>query len=514
MMDHRIELEIIGEKAANYVRLFLIFIFAAGTLAGHLVQNHVSLIIGNYVGGIIIYVLATLTSFIILKSNTYTPRVKYFTMGMELFGLAFVVFGFLRLTEPEMLTIAINDIVLYAIYFLLIAEYILRFSPRLTMFTGISCTLIFTVLGFLIKAKGGDKAVFAVTTLTVILGAVFLFAMTIVSYSGTKFVRTIVLRFKTSEENAIEKSNELKKLMEQTKFTIHELNLIIENIDHIIEESLRLSTEQLHYSESSIEIVNHFSNSINSIASMAKVQEENCQENTKSISSLHDVTNKIDTVSLNIKEKGNKSLTLAEKGERELNQSNIEIQNISKASIDVSKIVTLINTIANQTNLLALNAAIEAARAGEEGKGFEVVANEVSKLADSSGRNAKQIAELIKGMKNTVDNGERQIQNSSYSMKEIMNMIVTISRDVQSINEIVHEQIKIIDDSRVRTNKILDMAETMKQLTGEEENNSLQLKTDIEKVFSASTQVAKKIQDLHTSAEKLKNLSAKLETVE
>ncbi|MBK8394331.1 MAG: hypothetical protein IPL26_03675 [Leptospiraceae bacterium] len=509
-MDHKIELEIIGEKAANYVRLFLIVIFLAGTIAGFLVKNHVSLILENYIGGIIIYIIATLTSVMILKSNSYTAKVKYIIMGLELFGFSFVLFGFLRLTEPEMLTIAINDIVLYAIYFLLIGESTLRFSPRFTLVTGTSCTLIFTVLGVLIKAEGGDKAVFAVTPLTVILGAVFIFAMTIVSYSGTKFVRNIVLRFKNSEEEAVKKSDDLKKLMEQTKFTIRELNIIIENIDQIIEESLRLSAEQLHYSESSIETVSHFTSSINSIASMAKVQEENCDENSKSISSLHEVTNKIDSVSLNIKEKGNKSLTLAEKGERELNQSNLEIQNISKASVDVSKIVTLINTIANQTNLLALNAAIEAARAGEEGKGFEVVANEVSKLAESSGRNAKQIAELIKGMKATVDNGEKQIQNSSSSMKEIMQMIFTISRDVQNINDIVHEQINIIDDSRIRTNKIQNMAQTMKELTSEEEKNSYQLKTDIEKVFSASSEVAKNIKDLHGSAEKLKNLSKKL----
>ena len=46
----------------------------------------------------------------------------------------------------------------------------------------------------------------------------------------------------------------------------------------------------------------------------------------------------------------------------------------------------------------------------------------------------------------------------------------------------------------------------------EEENNSTKLKLAIENVFSASKQVTNKIQNLHESSEKLKNLSKKLET--
>jgi methyl-accepting chemotaxis protein len=55
----------------------------------------------------------------------------------------------------------------------------------------------------------------------------------------------------------------------------------------------------------------------------------------------------------------------------------------------------VIAQIANRTHILSLNAAIEAARAGEHGKGFVVVAQEVGKLAESAGQNAKLITDIV-----------------------------------------------------------------------------------------------------------------------
>jgi methyl-accepting chemotaxis protein len=52
-----------------------------------------------------------------------------------------------------------------------------------------------------------------------------------------------------------------------------------------------------------------------------------------------------------------------------------------ESTSEVSGQITVIEGIAYRTNLLALNAAIEAARAGDSGRGFGIVAEEISKVA-------------------------------------------------------------------------------------------------------------------------------------
>ncbi|QJD82208.1 methyl-accepting chemotaxis protein [Cohnella herbarum] len=79
------------------------------------------------------------------------------------------------------------------------------------------------------------------------------------------------------------------------------------------------------------------------------------------------------------------------------NENMIALQQLEKQTDFIRGLVRTIREVANTTNLLALNAAIEAAHAGEHGRGFNVVASEVRKLAGQVQETTKEVNVYVEG---------------------------------------------------------------------------------------------------------------------
>ena len=272
-----------------------------------------------------------------------------------------------------------------------------------------------------------------------------------------------------------------------------ELELIADNVNALLEYirtiMINISNNSSTLKESSEIVSDNIKSAEVNITDVSATMEEmsaGMEETSASIveinDAIHEVYNAIDAINDKASTSTEKAYSAMEKA-NEIYENSIEAQDSaktktesmsqqvtdkiekSKAVKEIEELIDSILNIADQTNLLALNASIEAARAGEAGRGFAVVADEIGNLAQDSATAATRIRqvseqvveaveelaqvseEMITFMDETTMGGFTQLQKTSYSYKEDIQLMSSTMQDFTASCEELKANMDNIKDS-------------------------------------------------------------------
>lgn len=305
--------------------------------------------------------------------------------------------------------------------------------------------------------------------------------------------RALIVEISTSSENISASSEELSATIEEISAKMEVITQSTNEISIGMEE-LSSSTEEV---SASMEEIGATTSGV-----YQKAEDGNL------------ASSEIEIRAQEVKNRGIKSIDTSQEIYKDKHDKVKKAIEDGKVVEEITILTEGIKNIASKTNLLALNAAIEAARAGEHGRGFEVVAEEVRKLAEQSAQIVRNIDTLVKQVKEAFG-------NLSQSAQETLNFIEnTVKSDYEML---VESAIQYENDARMINEMAENIAiaskeisETVEQVSGAMQNvsatteetaaSSEEIMNGVKETALAIEEVAKSAQSQAVLAENLNNL--------
>ena len=267
-------------------------------------------------------------------------------------------------------------------------------------------------------------------------------------------------------ENVVAETEELKEAISQTKYAMGDLSAGANDASAAMEEQAS-STARIGRYISGVE------DSAQEIISESQDAQGNLEQGNQAMEHLMQ----------QVKDSEANGILVTEK-----------VTGVKEYADRMQEIMGLISNVAEQTGLLALNASIEAARAGEAGRGFGVVASEISSLSEQTNAATEDITELIKNI-------VRSIEGAANAM----NLLLESSQKQNQYVGVTAESFEKIYKS---TKGIIDHAVKLKKAVDEVTNENHQIEEKIGHVSSITEEVTAR------SEETLEECNRNLESVE
>ncbi|WP_251862505.1 methyl-accepting chemotaxis protein [Clostridium sp. Marseille-Q2269] len=369
-----------------------------------------------------------------------------------------------------------------------------------------------SIIGFLPYSEiqsqlNKNYLIFAVVAILSLIGALALGAL--LCKQITKPIKRI--------ENVLSsmKTGDFTKDIDKNGIVIYEMELIMEGINKVREETVKI-LQSLNNVSNNVKESSDLLNSITEQSEMAgneivKVVQNiadatsgQAQSMEGSLNSISDLSEKVETSMENSKEMVTESHKVRDvlhdggqaiiglKDKFKINaSSNKELADkiniLAESSNKISIITDTIQSITEQTSLLALNASIESARAGEAGKGFAVVAEEVRNLAEQSSISASEI-------ENVVHNINKEVRDILDKMKETMEL----EKDTNDKVNITDDTFNTIKESIDKLEKSIKNVNESQQIIYNNKNDIL---NKINEASSVSEEIAATTEEITASAE-------------
>ncbi len=275
-------------------------------------------------------------------------------------------------------------------------------------------------------------------------------------------IKSLVISINEKSVLLADQGIELSANMDETASSINQISANIQSV----QKQTTLQGQSLSSTKSRMEAMSSVVEKVDSeIVSQASSVTESSAAIEEMIANIMSVTQ---SVKRNMA--GIEALALASEHSRnELTAAMGDIQKVAKDSETLIEISRIIQTIASQTNLLSMNAAIEAAHAGEAGQGFAVVANEVRSLAESSGKEAKNVAQALKSMKAKID-------NIVASMDSVQKKVLSIDASVKGLVETETTILNAMEEQSAGSKQILTAIAELEDISQKVQSGSAEMK--------------------------------------